>query len=67
MKAEDKKKHDDDFLNEEFDFSRASVGPVVSAKGVKLPVSILLDTEVINYFKEKAESARPESKISDTY
>ena len=54
MKVEDKKKDNDDFLNDEFDFSNATVGPVVSAKGVKLPVSIRLDAEVISYFKEKA-------------
>ena len=66
---EENEKQEDKFLDEEFDFSRASKGPIVSAKGVKLPVSIRLDSEVIDFFKKQAEEiggkARYQSLINE--
>lgn len=57
-----KKKSDEDFLQEEFDFSHASQGSIISGKGVKLPVSIRLDSDVIDYFKHKAEALGSKAK-----
>ncbi len=57
-----KDNNSDQFLEEGFDFSKASKGPIVSGSGVKLPVSIRLDGEVIDYFKDKATQLEGKAK-----
>lgn len=56
------KNNKDDFLEKEFNFSKALVGPILTGSGIKLPVSIRLDAEIIDYFKEKAGEKDCKSK-----
>ena len=53
---------DDKFLEKEFDFSKATKGPIVSGSSVKLPVSIRLDGDVIDYFKDLADKTGGKAK-----
>lgn len=43
-------------LRDEYDFSDAVRGPVVTGSGIKLPVTIRLDASIIDFFKDQAES-----------
>lgn len=47
---------------EENKFLNASQGPVVSSNGIKLPVTIRLDGEVIDYFKDRAKKTGGKAK-----
>ena len=56
-KGKAKPKTDEEFLEDEFPFSEAVKGPVVTGGGIKLPVSIRLDSEVIDHFKAIADKS----------
>ncbi len=47
-------KERDEFLEKEFDFSKAIKNPYV--RTIKKPITINLDENIIIYFKSKAES-----------
>ncbi len=49
-------------IREEYDFSNATRGRVVAGSGVKLPVTIRLDGQVIDFFKDQAESLEGKAK-----
>ena len=49
-------------LREEYDFSDATRGPVVTPSGIKLPVTIRLDGEIVDFFKDQAESVGGKAK-----
>ncbi|MFW7381782.1 MAG: BrnA antitoxin family protein [Oligoflexus sp.] len=53
---------DDELLEEEFDFSRGIRGPIVTSTGIKLPVTIRLDGNVIDFFKDLAEKSDGKAK-----
>lgn len=42
-------------MRDEYDFTDATSGPVVSGSCVKLPVTIRLDGQIIDFFKDQAE------------
>ena len=44
----------DEFLEKEFDFSKAVKNP--SAKAFKKPITINLDESVVSYFKKESDS-----------
>jgi uncharacterized protein (DUF4415 family) len=63
MKKNAKKaKSDEEFLTEDFDFAQGVRGAVINKSGVKFPVSIRLDGEIINFFKDKAEKMGEKAK-----
>ncbi|MFW7381784.1 MAG: BrnA antitoxin family protein [Oligoflexus sp.] len=56
------RKTDDELLEEEFDFSRGIRGAIVTSSGIKLPVTIRLDGDVIDFFKDLAEKTGGKAK-----
>jgi len=62
MSKKKDRKSDDELLEEEFDFSRGIRGPIVTYTGIKLPVTIRLGGEVIDFFKDRAEKLGGKAK-----
>ena len=49
------KTHDDD-LRQEYDISRANRGPIVPIAPNKTRITIRIDTDILNWFREKVNS-----------
>jgi uncharacterized protein (DUF4415 family) len=49
-------------LRDEYDFSDATRGSVVTNTGIKLPVTIRLDGDIIDFFKDAAEALGEKAK-----